>query len=218
MRWRLPFCAIAGLTLGTATPPPDAAPGGPVPLYAAVEPFAADAPNPSPLPPMAVPPGEPVPEPPSLAGSRPAVPAAVPPMVLPGDGPVRIVVSLSQQKAFVYKAGALLAASPVSTGRRGHETPTGIFPILEKQVHHRSNKYSNAPMPFMQRLTPYGIALHAGHLPGYPASHGCIRLPWGFAKRLYGLTGYGTTVTITRVRVRAAKADAGGGRASSRSG
>ena len=119
---------------------------------------------------------------------------------------MRIVVSLSQQKAFVYKAGALLAASPVSTGRRGHETPTGTFPILEKQVHHRSNIYSNAPMPFMQRLTAYGIALHAGHLPGYPASHGCIRLPWGFAKRLYGLTGSGTIVTITRGRVKAAKA------------
>jgi lipoprotein-anchoring transpeptidase ErfK/SrfK len=206
MRWRLPFCAIAGLTLGTATPPPRSAPAGPVRLYAAVEPFSADAPSLSPLPPMAVPAGGPVPEPPPLARGRPAPPPAAPLVALPGDGPVRIVVSLSQQKAFVYKAGALLAASPVSTGRRGHETPTGTFPILEKQVHHRSNKYSNAPMPFMQRLTPYGIALHAGHVPGYPASHGCIRLPWGFAKRLYGLTGYGTTVTITRGRVKTAKA------------
>ncbi|MEA3039510.1 MAG: hypothetical protein QOE79_2023 [Sphingomonadales bacterium] len=201
MRWRLPFCAIAGLTLGTATPPPRSEPAGSIGPYAAEEPFAADAPGLSPLPPMAVPPGEPVPAPPPVASSPPAPPAL--PMALPGDGPVRIVVSLSQQKAFVYKAGALLAASPVSTGRRGHETPTGTFPILEKQVHHRSNKYSNAPMPFMQRLTPYGIALHAGHLPGYPASHGCIRLPWGFAKRLYGLTGYGTIVTITRGRVKA---------------
>src|SRR4051812_40522725 len=203
MRWLLPFCAIAGLTLGTAVPPPNGAPAGPVRLYAAVEPFAADAPSPSPLPPMAVPPGEPVPAPPPLARSRPAAQPAAPLVALPGDGPVRIVVSLAQQKAFVYKAGALLAASPVSTGKRGHETPTGTFPILEKQVHHRSNKYSNAPMPFMQRLTAYGIALHAGHVPGYPASHGCIRLPWGFAKRLYGLTGYGTTVTITRGRVKA---------------
>jgi lipoprotein-anchoring transpeptidase ErfK/SrfK len=196
MRWRLLFCAIAGLTLGTATPPPRPAPAGPIFLYAAVEPFAADSVGPSPLPPMRVQIVDPPPPP-------PVVPAAVPP---PGQGPVRIVVSLSEQKAFVYKAGALLAASPVSTGRRGHETPTGTFPILEKQVHHRSNKYSNAPMPFMQRLTPYGIALHAGHLPGYPASHGCIRLPLGFAKRLYGLTGYGTIVTITRGRVKAAKA------------
>jgi lipoprotein-anchoring transpeptidase ErfK/SrfK len=193
MRWRLLFCALAGLTLGTATPPPRSAPG-PLFLYAAVEPFAADAVGPSPLPPMRVQVVDPPPPPP------------VPQAVLPGDGPVRVVVSLSQQKAFVYKAGALLAASPVSTGRRGHETPTGTFPILEKQVHHRSNIYSNAPMPFMQRLTPYGIALHAGRLPGYPASHGCIRLPWGFAKRLYGLTGSGTIVTITRGRVKAAKA------------
>ncbi|MEA3062159.1 MAG: hypothetical protein QOJ94_1940 [Sphingomonadales bacterium] len=199
MRWRLPFCVIAGLTLGTATPPPLAVPA-PAHLYAAMEPFAADAPSLSPLPSMAVPPGEPLAEP------RPAAAPAALPVALSGGGPVRIVVSLSQQKAFVYKAGALLAASPVSTGRRGHETPVGTFPILEKQVHHRSNKYSNAPMPFMQRLTPYGIALHAGHVPGYPASHGCIRLPWGFAKRLYGLTGYGTTVTITRGRVKAAKA------------
>lgn len=193
MRWRLPFCAIAGLTLGTATPPPRPAPAGPLFLYAAAGPFAADSVGPSPLAPMRVQIFDPPPPPPLVP------PVAVP----PGDGPVRVVVSLSQQKAFVYKAGALLAASPVSTGRRGHETPTGTFPILEKQVHHHSNRYSNAPMPFMQRLTPYGIALHAGHLPGYPASHGCIRLPWGFAKRLYGLTGSGTIVTITRGRVKA---------------
>jgi hypothetical protein len=196
MRWRLFFCAIAGLVLGTATPPPRPAPAGPLFLYAAAEPFAVDAVGPSPLPPMRVQIVDPPPPPPVLHREAPP----------PGEGPVRIVVSLSQQKAFVYKAGALVAASPVSTGRRGHETPTGTFPILEKQVHHRSNKYSNAPMPFMQRLTPYGIALHAGHVPGYPASHGCIRLPWGFAKRLYGLTSYGTTVTITRGRVKAAKA------------
>jgi lipoprotein-anchoring transpeptidase ErfK/SrfK len=192
MRWRLPFCAIAGLTLGTATPPPRSAPGGPLFLYAAVGPFAADAVGPSPLPAMRV------------QIVDPPAPPPVPRLALPpAEGPVRIVVSLSEQKAFVFKAGALVAASPVSTGKRGHETPTGTFPILEKQVHHRSNKYSNAPMPFMQRLTPYGIALHAGHVPGYPASHGCIRLPWGFAKRLYGLTGYGTPVTITRGRVKA---------------
>jgi lipoprotein-anchoring transpeptidase ErfK/SrfK len=196
MRWRLLFCAIAGLTLGTATPPPRSAPAGPLFLYAAAEPFAADAVEPLPLPPMRVQIVDPPPPPP--------IPPLAPPP--PGDGPVRIVVSLSEQKAFVFKAGTLLAASPVSTGRRGHETPTGTFPILEKQVHHRSNKYSNAPMPFMQRLTVYGIALHAGHLPGYPASHGCIRLPWGFAKRLYGLTGNGTIVTITRGRVKAARA------------
>jgi hypothetical protein len=202
MRWRLPLCAIAGLMLGTAAPPPRTAGVDPVRL-AAFEPFAADAVGPSPLPPLSVPVSEPTPPPPAPAGKpayRPSAPDIAPP---PGEGPVRIVVSLSEQKAFVYKAGALVAASRVSTGRRGHETPTGTFPILEKQVHHRSNRYSNAPMPFMQRLTAYGIALHAGHVPGYPASHGCIRLPWGFAKRLYGMTGSGTTVTITRGRVKA---------------
>jgi lipoprotein-anchoring transpeptidase ErfK/SrfK len=206
MRWRLPFCAIAGLMLGTATPPQRGAPAALV-RFAAFEPFAADAVGPPALPSLSVPVSEPAPAPPVAAGKPASPPRAArtepsaPPS--PGEGPVRIVVSLSEQKAFVYKAGALVAASRVSTGRRGHETPTGTFPILEKQVHHRSNKYSNAPMPFMQRLTPYGIALHAGHLPGYPASHGCIRLPWGFAKRLYGMTGSGTTVTITRGRVKA---------------
>src|SRR5947208_3795463 len=109
MRPLLPFCVLAGLMLGTAMPPPSGTPAVPVRLYAAVEPFAADAPSPSPLPPMAVPPGEPVPAPPPLARSRPAAPPAAPLAALPVDGPVRIVVSLSQQKAFVYKAGALLA-------------------------------------------------------------------------------------------------------------
>ena len=105
----------------------------------------------------------------------------------------------------MFEGATLLATSPVSTGKKGHETPLGRFHILQKAVHHRSNRYSNAPMPFMQRLTQSGIALHAGHLPGYPASHGCIRLPWGFAKRLYGLTDGGTRVTVTRMRPRSAR-------------
>ena len=121
-----------------------------------------------------------------------------------GSG-LRILVSIPQQKAWVFDGSVLLASSPVSTGKRGHETPTGRFHILQKAVHHRSNIYSNAPMPFMQRLTEGGIALHAGHLPGYPASHGCIRLPWGFAKRLYGMTDGGTRVTVTRLRPKSAK-------------
>jgi lipoprotein-anchoring transpeptidase ErfK/SrfK len=116
---------------------------------------------------------------------------------------VKIVVSISEQRAYVYKAGELIASSPVSTGKHGHPTPVGTFRILEKQVHHRSNIYSNAPMPYMQRLTTYGIALHAGPLPGYPASHGCIRLPLSFAKRLYALTDTATRVTVTRERVHA---------------
>jgi lipoprotein-anchoring transpeptidase ErfK/SrfK len=115
-------------------------------------------------------------------------------------GPVRIVVSIPQQKAYVFTGDDLFGTSPVSTGKKGHSTPTGIFRILEKKVHHRSNLYSNAPMPYMQRLTMGGVALHAGHLPGYPASHGCIRLPWSFARKLYGITDYGTKVTVTNQR------------------
>ena len=83
--------------------------------------------------------------------------------------PVSIVVSIPDQRAYVYRGGRLVAASTVSTGSDGHETPVGAFTILQKKVFHRSNLYSNAPMPYMQRLTWDGIALHAGHLPGYPA-------------------------------------------------
>lgn len=118
----------------------------------------------------------------------------------PLAGGVRVVVSLPQQRLYVFRDDELIATSPVSTGKPGHATPVGSFRILQKQVHHHPNRYSNAPMPYMERLTETGIALHAGHLPGYPASHGCIRLPWGFAKRLYGLTSFATTVTITRAR------------------
>jgi lipoprotein-anchoring transpeptidase ErfK/SrfK len=137
-----------------------------------------------------------IPAPPPTAPTAPAEAPA------PAEGALKIVVSLPQQKAFVFRAGALLATAPVSTGRPGHPTPVGTFRILQKQVHHRSNIYSNAPMPYMQRLTTYGIALHAGQLPGYPASHGCIRLPWAFAKKLYGMTDGSTLVTITRQPVR----------------
>ena len=146
---------------------------------------------------LTVPPAAPAP---SVAAKKPARDWTT----MPGRE-IRILVSIPQQKAWVFDGAALLATAPVSTGKRGHETPAGRFHILQKAVHHRSNRYSNAPMPFMQRLTETGIALHAGHLPGYPASHGCIRLPWGFAKRLYGLTGGGTRVTVTRLRPRSAK-------------
>ena len=95
----------------------------------------------------------------------------------------------------------LVATSLVSTGKRGHVTPTGTFHITQKQVFHRSNRYSNAPMPYMERLTSSGIALHAGHLPGYPASHGCIRLPLAFAKRLYRMTSFGTVVAVTQTAI-----------------
>lgn len=111
-------------------------------------------------------------------------------------GSISLIISIPGQIAYVYRDGVLIAASTVSTGKRGKETPAGEFPILQKRVFHRSNLYSNAPMPFMQRLTWSGIALHAGVLPGYPASHGCIRFPHEFAKRLFDLTQLGTTVSV----------------------
>lgn len=113
------------------------------------------------------------------------------------EGPVIIVVGLSKQRAYVYRNGVLIGISTVSTGAPGHETPTGVFTILQKKVDHKSNLYNDAPMPFMQRLTWTGIAMHAGNLPGYPASHGCIRLPLAFAERLYAVTEIGLTVIVT---------------------
>ncbi len=111
---------------------------------------------------------------------------------------VLIVISKASQRMYVFKDGVPWASSPVSTGKRGHGTPAGVFPILQKRVHHRSNLYSNAPMPYMQRLTWRGIAIHAGRLPGYPASHGCIRLPYSFARSLFALTrADSTTVVVT---------------------
>jgi hypothetical protein len=113
------------------------------------------------------------------------------------EGPVLIVVSLKTQRAYVYRNGLPIGISTVSTGKAGHETPTGVFTVLQKRVDHKSNLYANAPMPYMQRLTWDGIAMHAGNLPGYPASHGCIRLPMAFARRLYAVTRLGLTVAIT---------------------
>jgi lipoprotein-anchoring transpeptidase ErfK/SrfK len=111
-------------------------------------------------------------------------------------GEVEIVVSLEQQKAYVYRADKLIAVSTVSTGARGHRTPIGSFTILQKNRRHFSNLYNNAPMPNMQRLTWGGIALHAGALPGYPASHGCVRLPLEFSRLLFGVTSMGGRVHI----------------------
>ena len=111
-------------------------------------------------------------------------------------GEVEMVVSIPQQIAYVYRGGSLIGVTTVSTGRRGHTTPTGRFPILEKRREHYSNLYNNAPMPFMQRLTWDGIALHAGHIPGRPASHGCVRLPLEFARMLFSATRVGGTVHI----------------------
>jgi hypothetical protein len=112
-------------------------------------------------------------------------------------GPMLLIVNVSRQRADLFRNGVPIAASTVSTGRPGHATPTGVFTILQKHVEHYSSIYDNAPMPYMQRLTWQGVALHAGNLPGYPASHGCIRLPAGFAKLLYGETKIGMTVVVT---------------------
>lgn len=110
---------------------------------------------------------------------------------------LQVVVSKNEQTLSLYEDGNVIATSRVSTGKSGHETPSGIFSILDKRKYHESNIYSAAPMPFMQRLTWSGIALHEGHVPNYPASHGCIRLPAKFAKSLYGMTGRGVHVIVS---------------------
>ncbi|MEZ5849308.1 MAG: L,D-transpeptidase family protein [Hyphomicrobiaceae bacterium] len=118
--------------------------------------------------------------------------------VRPGDadGPLTAVVSIGQQNVRVYDRRGLFAQSPISSGTKGHETPEGVFSIIEKNEEHYSNLYDDASMPFMQRLTWSGVALHAGYLPGYPASHGCIRLPHAFAERLFEATKLNTRVVV----------------------
>ncbi len=112
-------------------------------------------------------------------------------------GDIRIVVSIADQRAYVYRNSTLIAMSTVSTGREGKETPIGVYPILQKNKDHKSNLYNAAPMPYMQRLTWDGIAIHAGRNPGFPASHGCIRVPKAFAVKLFSVTQIGTTVEVT---------------------
>ena len=119
-------------------------------------------------------------------------------MALPKPtGPLVLVVSTSKQTVTVYDDGKQIAKSPISSGTSSNPTPTGIFSILEKNRYHYSNLYGGAPMPFMQRVTNSGVALHAGDLPGYPASHGCIRLPYSFARSLFGITDVGARVIIS---------------------
>jgi lipoprotein-anchoring transpeptidase ErfK/SrfK len=112
------------------------------------------------------------------------------------SGPVVVLVSLPEQMAHVYRGGVRIGRSTISSGKPGHETPTGVYTILQKRKVHFSNLYNNAPMPYMQRLTWDGIALHGGRIPGYPASHGCIRLPQDFAKALFDVTDIDMTVVI----------------------
>jgi hypothetical protein len=111
-------------------------------------------------------------------------------------GPERVVMSLSDQMAYLYRGDTLVAASTISSGRDDKPTPTGVFSVLNKTPMHHSNKYDNAPMPFAQFFEPHGIAMHAGYNPGHPASHGCVRLPSAFAKKLYSVTDVGTPVFI----------------------
>lgn len=113
-------------------------------------------------------------------------------------GPMAVVVSLTEQRAYVYRNGLLIAVSTVSSGKPGHETPTGVFTILQKDKDHRSSRYNNAPMPYQERLTWDGVALHAGGLPGYPESHGCVHLPTEFARLLFDATTMGMVVVIAK--------------------
>jgi L,D-transpeptidase catalytic domain len=116
--------------------------------------------------------------------------------------PVMAIVSLGDQRVTIYDAKGKLLQAPVSTGSTGYETPAGIFSIVQKKEHHHSNLYQDGEMPFMQRITWTGIALHAGNLPGHPASHGCIRLPMAFAQQLFDITELGMRVIIVRDDVR----------------
>jgi len=111
-------------------------------------------------------------------------------------GPIIVYVDLDRQLATVYRNGLRIGVSTISSGKEGHETPTGVFTILQKDKDHRSSTYNNAPMPYQERLTWDGVALHAGGLPGYPESHGCIHLPYEFSKLLFGVTQMGGTVVI----------------------
>jgi hypothetical protein len=115
-------------------------------------------------------------------------------------GPILVLVSLDEQRAYVYRNGIEIGYTTVSTGRKGYDTPTGVFHILQKDRDHRSSKYNDAPMPFQQRLTWDGVALHAGGLPGYPSSHGCVHLPSKFAEELFAASPMGMTVVVVNER------------------
>jgi lipoprotein-anchoring transpeptidase ErfK/SrfK len=127
--------------------------------------------------------------------------AAKPEAPKPPSGPLILAVSIGSQRVVVYDNGTPIASAPISSGMPGRPTPMGVFSVIQKDRYHHSNLYSNAPMPYMQRITWSGVALHAGVLPGYPASHGCIRLPESFAVRLWGMTKMGARVVVTRNEV-----------------
>src|SRR5207244_11398823 len=113
-------------------------------------------------------------------------------------GPLQLVVSIGTQKVTLFSNGVRVAQGPISTGVPGHPTPLGVFSVIEKDRYHHSNIYSGAPMPYMQRITWSGVALHEGVLPGHPASHGCIRMSHDFAKKLWPITKLGVRVVVSR--------------------
>ena len=115
---------------------------------------------------------------------------------IPTEGDTRIVIDRLTQMIYVYRGDKMVGAATISTAVKGRITPLGFWSILEKRPFYRSKKYDNAPMPWMQRIDEYGIAMHGGKNPGYPASHGCIRLPMKFAEKLYKLTTVGSKVII----------------------
>ena len=115
--------------------------------------------------------------------------------------PLMIVVSLGQQRVEIYRGTELVTNAKISSGKPGYDTRTGVFSILEKRRYHHSNLFSGAPMPWMQRMTWTGTALHAGIVPGYPASHGCVRLPFSFAPKLFQMTNVGENVVVAQNRV-----------------
>ena len=119
------------------------------------------------------------------------------PRLAPLDRPLFVVASIADQQVSIYNHSGLVARSAISTGIAGHPTPKGIFTIIGRERFHRSNIYSSAPMPFMQRITWSGIAMHLGVVPGHPASHGCIRLPAAFAAKIWGMTRIGERVVIS---------------------
>jgi hypothetical protein len=144
-------------------------------------------------------------------GARESLPADTPPSALkPGEfvwneavapaGPMVVIPSLTEQRAYVYRNGVVIGFTTVSTGKPGHATPTGIFTILQKDKDHHSSKYNDAAMPYQERLTWDGVALHAGGLPGYPSSHGCIHLPSKFAEDLFAASHMGMTVVVVDAR------------------
>ena len=111
--------------------------------------------------------------------------------------PIMAIVSIKSQQVTFYDADGWILRAPVSTGIKGRETPAGVFAVVDKEVDHRSNMYDDAWMPHMQRITWNGIALHGGPLPGYAASHGCVRMPFGFAEKLFDKTRIGMRIIIS---------------------